>query len=196
VLQLLEHLNQAPDYLAVASAADYGQRSLVQAAAEATGATLILAAPPPEYLAGSSHHSGGGTADSSSRTPPGRLEFLRTLAAKIEVVIRNPSGQAAISDFWFEQLRQILPAKGAPSEDCIETGRLGLALAEHVPLAKIARADRPASRRFATGGYCRGRCAKRVLHYRRPVLHLETAEPALILSELVAALKAFRRHST
>jgi len=108
IRRLLDHLNEAFPYVAIAGAIGAGKTSLARAMAQAVPARLIAEDPDSELL-------GGFYADPSSRGWETELQFLQhrvELLAPEAVTSGEP--RPVVSDFWFDQSAAFARAWLAP----------------------------------------------------------------------------------
>lgn len=93
ISQLLEHLEQAPNYVAITGAPKAGKSKLAEAVAARTKAVTVL-----------ERQSGGSPIDSApSPSLQAELEFLRRRCELLRGVTGSRLNQYAISDFWLRQ---------------------------------------------------------------------------------------------
>lgn len=93
MMQLLEHLEQAPNYVAITGAANVGKSQLVTAVAAKTEAVTVLEG-----------RRSGQSRDSSLWTPLEKeLEFLSRRCELLQSVASTDKERYVISDFWLAQ---------------------------------------------------------------------------------------------
>ena len=89
ILQLLEHLEQAPNYVAITGAPNVGNSDLVKAVATRTEAVTVLECQPS-----------GSSASSSLQV---ELEFLNRRCELLQRSTSRATERYAISNFWMKQ---------------------------------------------------------------------------------------------
>lgn len=109
--QLLEHLNRAPNYVALAGHTAALRAGLAAKLAAATGARLVRLAdcgPPPDWFVRLAP-----SADSTVQNSPCGIEFFRCLAGNL-ISAAPPGIRLWVSDFWWGEipswLQRLTPA--------------------------------------------------------------------------------------
>lgn len=179
--QLLQHLNTAPNYLALTGLPGVGKTELGQATAAATASVWLAdpaagrlsPAPPPEPV----------VADEAVR--------WRQRADSLAGQAWNPASPVVVSDFWLGQ--SLAYSQGWPSDR-----QRGQFAAEHpldaatvVQPKLLVLLDKPA----ASPGWEPVRAELRKLVHQRgrgPLLELDASRPDWALVELCAAVEAMR----
>jgi 2-amino-4-hydroxy-6-hydroxymethyldihydropteridine diphosphokinase len=202
--RLLDHLNTAAPYVAIAGPIGAGKTELAETLARETGARLVaepIDLPPLEAF----------RADPSGRALALALEFLqrRTRLLAVDLPQWGGAGRLAVSDFWLDQClafaRVRLPAgQMAALRQRWEQGRTRIVQPKLIVLLdspveqivermrRLGRGDAPAGGLELLERIRREILAEATQPDRGPLLHLTTEDPQHVLSEALAAVEAMK----
>jgi len=176
IRQLLQHLNTAVNYIAIAGLPGSGQTALAQQVAVRSGARAILhqRQDPP------------GQPDSSSRSGHRELEFLRQ---RVRLLAPVTATESWISDFWIEESLAFSRVQLTDAE-ALELLREWDVHRDHVVLPKLLVL---LEHRSSTETKMRDELNRQIaLSGQAPVLRLDAANVSWNEEEVAAALAAMR----
>jgi hypothetical protein len=185
IMQLLKHLEQAPNYVAITGVANVGKSRLVKAVAARTDAVTVLAREP----------SGQSGDSSPSPSLQAEIEFLRRRCELLQGVAFSDKERYAISDFWLGQC--LAYADELRSEDHKQLEIALLDCCDQVASPKLIVLVELALEQVSTDGQTKAHIAiQRKLRERLlepgqpPTLRLDAANPSWNEEEVVAAILA------
>ena len=167
--QLLDHLDSAPEYLALIGAPGSGKTRLAQQVAQRMQGTVLLSPNPDMHLPGDTERS-----------------LIQERAKLLETVRGLPPTTFAVSDFWIQQSLAYVDSHESGHSESHDASVLQQ-LMQSVPQPKLRVLLQPENTPIEP-------CLETLAHrpHQGPLLHLTSSEESVLLQELDAAVQSMR----